>query len=60
MDKEQIKTLRKTLGLSQEAFGKILTPTYSRQQLSHVELGTRPIGPKLITAIELLINLSRG
>ena len=55
MTKEQIKTLRKTLNLTQTQFA--LKIGYSRVHLSYVELGTRPVGTKLIAAIELLTKI---
>ena len=54
MNKNQIKTIRKKLKLSQAEFGNKLN--YSRQHLSFVELGKRPVGTKLERAINNLIK----
>jgi DNA-binding transcriptional regulator YiaG len=54
MTKEEIKQLRESLNLNQEQFGKSLNPFYSRQHISAVERGKKPVGHKLIRAIKML------
>lgn len=54
MTKEQIKTLRQSLNLSPTDFSNKIG--YSYMHINQVELGKLKIGPKLIIAINRLIE----
>ena len=54
MDNKQIKTLREKLNLSQTEFAKKIG--YSREHISFVENGKRPVGIKLEKKINELMK----